>query len=216
MLTKGNFTRDEWNHLLRVLNIMNLSLFSCSRFSPFLSDPMRKQCAMSKSVQESNLKEGLAVAKPKPTKLNFESFRKVPSREVRDPNSPGNHSLDQHGVSARSWKRTARTTNENPTMFSQERQQSDPQTSNTRKQGRRDESSNSARSWKLTARREVNQPRRRKREFHNMQISDSGYLEKVFKNLRKNVILAEDCTVSGDRSVEDQRIDLVNVNVDNN
>ena len=34
MLTKGNFTRDEWNHLLRLFNIMNLSMCSCSHFSP--------------------------------------------------------------------------------------------------------------------------------------------------------------------------------------
>ena len=27
-LTKGSFTRDEWNHLLRLFNIMNLSMFS--------------------------------------------------------------------------------------------------------------------------------------------------------------------------------------------
>ena len=30
ILTKGNFTRDEWNHLLRFLNIMKCSVFSCS------------------------------------------------------------------------------------------------------------------------------------------------------------------------------------------
>ena len=32
MLTKGNFTRDEWNHLHHLLNIMNFSMFSCSYF----------------------------------------------------------------------------------------------------------------------------------------------------------------------------------------
>ena len=31
MLTKGNITRDEWNHLLRSFSIMNFSMFSCSR-----------------------------------------------------------------------------------------------------------------------------------------------------------------------------------------
>ena len=48
MLTKGSFTRDEWDHLLRLVNIVNFSMFSCSQF---LTD--RKQCAMSKIVQES-------------------------------------------------------------------------------------------------------------------------------------------------------------------
>ena len=32
MLTEGNFTRDEWNHLLRVFNIVNFLMFSCSHF----------------------------------------------------------------------------------------------------------------------------------------------------------------------------------------
>ena len=32
MLTKESFSRDEWNHLLRVLNIMSCSMFSCARF----------------------------------------------------------------------------------------------------------------------------------------------------------------------------------------
>ena len=30
ILTKGNFTRDEWKHLLRLFNIMSFSVFSCS------------------------------------------------------------------------------------------------------------------------------------------------------------------------------------------
>ena len=54
--------------------------------------------------------------------------------------------LDQSGVPDRSWKQIAMVTNEGPTMYSRERQQSDAQTSNTGKQERRDESSNSAMS----------------------------------------------------------------------
>ena len=104
---------------------------------------------MAKRVQESNVKEGSAVVKPKPMNLNLASFRKVPPQEVGDPNSPGNQSLDQHGVSARHWKQIARATNEGPTMCSQERQHSDAQTFNTSKQVRRDESSNSARSFSI-------------------------------------------------------------------
>ena len=52
MLTKRNFTRDEWEHLLRLMNIMNFSMFSCSHF------PNRKQSVMSKRAQESTPKEG--------------------------------------------------------------------------------------------------------------------------------------------------------------
>ena len=32
ILTKESFTRDEWNHLVRLFNIMNFSMFSCSHF----------------------------------------------------------------------------------------------------------------------------------------------------------------------------------------
>ena len=31
LLTKGNFTGDEWNHLLRLFDIMSFSVFSCSQ-----------------------------------------------------------------------------------------------------------------------------------------------------------------------------------------
>ena len=32
ILTKENFTCDEWNHLLRLFNIMSFSMFSCRHF----------------------------------------------------------------------------------------------------------------------------------------------------------------------------------------
>ena len=38
MLTKGNGARDEWKHLLRLVNIMSFSNFSCSHLSK-LTDP---------------------------------------------------------------------------------------------------------------------------------------------------------------------------------
>ena len=58
LLTNGNFTSDEWNHLRRLFNIMNFSMFSCSHLSNFLSDPIRKQSAMSKRGQEGTSSEG--------------------------------------------------------------------------------------------------------------------------------------------------------------
>ena len=100
MLTEENYTRDEWNHLLRLVNMMKFLKSSCSHLSKFLLDPIRMQCAMSKRGQENNLKEGSAVAKPKPLNLNLSSMRKIPSREVRDPNSPVNQILDQSGQPA--------------------------------------------------------------------------------------------------------------------
>ena len=37
ILTKGSFSKDEWNNLIRSLNIMNVSTFSHSHSSHFVS-----------------------------------------------------------------------------------------------------------------------------------------------------------------------------------
>ena len=140
MLTKGNFTRDEWDHLLRLLNIMNLSMFSCSHFFN------RKQSVMSKRAQESTPKEGSAVAKPRPmnsVSRNLLRAKKDLPQDLSDPSSPRNQELDQSCVSSRDRKLT-RNIIHNPTMHSQEATRW-----HSRKLGRRDESSNSARAKKL-------------------------------------------------------------------
>ena len=64
MLTKVSFTRDEWNHLLRLFNIMNFSTFSCSHF---LSN--MKQSTMSKRAQERKIEEEPVVLKSRPACL---------------------------------------------------------------------------------------------------------------------------------------------------
>ena len=43
---------------------------------------------------------------------------------------------------------------------------------------------------------------RRKLEFTNMQISNSGHLEKVFKNIKKKVNLAEDAPPRGSKRTQ--------------
>ena len=45
---------------------MNCSMFSCSHFSNFLSDPFGKQSVLSKRGQETTSSEGSTMAKPKP------------------------------------------------------------------------------------------------------------------------------------------------------
>ena len=97
-----------------LLNIINFPVFSCSNLCKVLSDPIREQCAMSEKVQESNLKEGLAVAKPKPMNLNLLSMRKILSQQVTDPNSPGNQSLDQSRVLVRSGKQSSQKVEVHP------------------------------------------------------------------------------------------------------
>ena len=67
MLTKENFTRDEWNHLFRPLSIMNFSMFSCSNF--FFEK--ERWSVMSKRSQESISNEGSPMAKSKPMSLVF-------------------------------------------------------------------------------------------------------------------------------------------------
>ena len=50
MLTKGSFSRDEWNHVLCFFNVMNFSMCSCSYLRNFLSDdpdPIGELSAMS-------------------------------------------------------------------------------------------------------------------------------------------------------------------------
>ena len=62
MLTKGSFSRDEWDHFLCVFDIMNFSMYSWSHFIDFLSnDQVREQSAMSKRGQKTNSNEGSPI-----------------------------------------------------------------------------------------------------------------------------------------------------------
>ena len=65
ILAEGSFTREERNHLLRLFNIINNSMFSCSHFSQ-MNDPQ----AMSKRlIQEAKTGEDeRVVAKSKPAR----------------------------------------------------------------------------------------------------------------------------------------------------
>ena len=57
MLTKGHFTRDEWNNLLRLFNVMNFCMFSRSHFRT-----TEKANTMSKRIRERKTGEELAEA----------------------------------------------------------------------------------------------------------------------------------------------------------
>ena len=53
MLTKGNFTRGEWNHLLHLLNIMNFSMFSRNHFRSIeMANTMSKRFQEKKTGEE--------------------------------------------------------------------------------------------------------------------------------------------------------------------
>ena len=86
MLTKGNFTRGEWKHLLRLFNIMNFSMFSCSHF---LS--ITKRNIMSKRAQDRKTEEGLVVAKSRPACFGIKKLERkttTPAGSGR-PTQPG-------------------------------------------------------------------------------------------------------------------------------
>ena len=54
ILTKESFPRDEWNHFLRLFNIMNFSRYSCSHCIDFLyGDRIGKQSALWKRGQKT-------------------------------------------------------------------------------------------------------------------------------------------------------------------
>ena len=71
MLTKGNFTRGEWNHLLRLLTVMKLSICSCSHF---LS--IEKLNTRSKRAQERRTGEEPDVAKFNASKFDIKKFER--------------------------------------------------------------------------------------------------------------------------------------------
>ena len=68
VLTKGNFTRDEWNNLLHLFNISHFSSTCCTKNSSLISCPKK----MAKRVQEQK-EEERNVAKSRPTAMNLSS-----------------------------------------------------------------------------------------------------------------------------------------------
>ena len=80
ILTKGNFTRDEWNSLLTLFNISHFSsLCSAQNFS-FTSCPT----TMAKRMQEQK-EEDRVAAKSKPTTMNLTSTVSTSSSSVNYP-----------------------------------------------------------------------------------------------------------------------------------
>ena len=66
ILTKGSFSEDEWNNLLRLKDIMTVCTFPRSHFTHFVSDFSKKSRSMSKRGQEQKFAEGSAVTESKP------------------------------------------------------------------------------------------------------------------------------------------------------
>ena len=79
MLTEGNFTRDVWNHLLRLFNTSHFSLIYYSQNFSLTSCTE----AMAKRIQEQKGEEKI-VAKSKPA-LNLASLVSANSSTVQSP-----------------------------------------------------------------------------------------------------------------------------------
>ena len=103
MLTKRNFTRDEWHHLLHLLKIMNFSMCSCSGFS----FKQKAECHVeerSRKYSESGVGSGETETIEIGVKEPPECEERSPQNSS-DPNSPENQEFDQSSVS--SWSKTS-------------------------------------------------------------------------------------------------------------
>ena len=183
MLTKGNLTRDEWNHLLRLLNIMSFSMSS-----QFVST--RKPNTMSKRAQERRTEEEPVVSTSRPACLVWRnlSARQTPSMDSGASYGPGNQESGRHSVFA-SIGKPVRDRVRNPAMNSQERQRDGNPFSSTGKPVRSGVCERS--STRKPVRGIENQLARMKLDNHNMLISDNQYLEKDFTNFRQKLNLWE-------------------------
>ena len=172
---------------------MNISMFSCSHFSNFLSDPIRKQSAMSKGGQEATSSERSPMAK---TKANESGDGEVethvsgvahpveceeePFQDLSDSVKPENAEEEQGGVPI-SIKKLKRITSRDPTEYSQVRRQENTRNADTWKQEDRDESSGS-----ISARKPERAVHTRS-DFQNMKITSYQYMTKVFRYQQKEV-----------------------------
>ena len=78
ILTKGSFSRDEWNHLLCLFSIMNHLMFSCSHISQIIDPQAMSQGRYRKENKGENER---VVAKSKVAR-NLVSMTNNPSPSV--------------------------------------------------------------------------------------------------------------------------------------
>ena len=130
---------------------------------------------MSKRIQERKTGEEPPVAKPRPTCLISRTQLNVkqPSSSGSDAsNVPVNPQLDSESVLG-GTRKLARSRDQSPATSQQERNED-----SLRQRG----------CWKQQ-RGVENQLERTRLHFHNMQISDYGYVDKIFENLRQKLRL---------------------------
>ena len=81
MLTKGNFTREEWNNLLHLFNVSHFSSLCCAQ------NVSSTSCTrtMAKRMQEQKERDNRIVAKSKPTTMNLAVSVSTSSSIVNSP-----------------------------------------------------------------------------------------------------------------------------------
>ena len=183
-------TKGEWNHLLRLFNVMSFSMFSCSHFSNFLSDAIEKQSAIPKRGPEATPSEGSPVTKPKPMvpakarPVNMVlrspwSARENPPQDLGYSVNPGMSMKDK--VVTQVQGDLYGPPKDPEIECSQVRRPEDAQNSDSWKQGDQEESSNSAGT------RRFPQAATPRTEFQNMKYTNHQYMTKIFHFLQKKL-----------------------------
>ena len=192
MFTKGNFTCDEWNHLLLLFNIMKFSMFSCSQF---LSST--KSNAMSRRAQQRRTGEELVVAKSRPVSLISRSLSANQSAM-----------LDSGTLHSSGWifdltstEKSGRDSTENSASSSQVWHRGDYPLSINGKSVRE---MNQRSSTRKSGPDLQNQLTEVKLNHHNLEISNTRYVEKVFADVRQKLNRQED-----DQTVVDQKVNVL-------
>ena len=180
MLTEGNFIRDEWNHLLRLFNIMKFSVFSCSYFLSIFGPN-----TMSKGTQERKTGEEPVLAKLKPMSL---VSKRVSANQSPTLDSCTSYSLENCRLcwnsDLTSTEKSGRDRNEKSASSSEVWHKNVNPFPSAERSGREVEQRSS--SGKLG--REVqNQLTEVKLNHHNLEISNTRYIENVFANVRQKV-----------------------------
>ena len=173
ILTNGSFTRDEWNHFLRLINIINISTASSGHFRP-----MDYPQTMSKRLtrEENPGEDERVVTKSKPARnpvsKTLNRFPTVLSSSTSQ--TPGNITAkssicDSVGME----KPVARDSNQNSASSSQLRQ---PDV-------------NPSSSTGILVTETTKNPVGSRLSHHNMTISSNnvGHLEKVYSNVQRKL-----------------------------
>ena len=186
MLFKDNFTREEWNHLLRLLNIMIFSMSSCNHILSIF-----KPNTMSKRTQERRTGEEPVVAKSRPVSLISRSLsaNQSPMLDSGTSCSPGDYRFGWSSDPT-SAERSVRDRVENSASRTQEWHRDDDPFSSTERSEREMNPPSGTTGRPLGG--VQNQLTEVKLDHHNLQVSDTPYIEKVFTNVRQQLNRSED------------------------